>query len=133
MKRFSPLYFYAALFLVYLVAGTAFAAQRGEVGLRGSNGAVQYLDTSTTNVTSSAWVQLVASMPFACSSILIQNSGSSVLQMALGGSGAEVAIGLFVPSQAWLLPVQFGKGQRVSLKSMGATQSTGTVSMTCFQ
>lgn len=103
---------------------------KGAIALRNPVGAPAALDTSSTNVTSSAYVQLIAalSMTSGCSAIALHNPGAQPLKLAKGGSGSEVDTGIVLPvGAAIIIPIELAKNTRLSLKSMGGTQSTGIV------
>lgn len=94
------------------------------------------LDTSSTNVTSGAWVTFAAaaSMPYACSAVLIHNSGSQPIKIGIGAAASETELGLVFPiGVSAFVPVRLAKGVRVAVRSMGSTQSSGILTMSCFQ
>lgn len=121
--------------LALLMFTTAVLANSPQsTGVRNGVGIPQVLDTSVSNVTSAAWVTFIASPAYACSQIQVQNTGSSPLRIGAGAAAAEVDTGSYIPaSSSVTLPVLFKKGVRLSLRSLGATQSTGLVVLSCYQ
>lgn len=92
------------------------------------------LDTSSTNVTSAAWVTFIASVSKAASGILLHNPGSQPIKIGIGAAAAETELGIVIPiGVSILIPVEIAKGARVSLRSMGATQSSGIITASLFQ
>lgn len=109
---------------------------KGALALRKPVGTAAMLDTSSTSVTSSAYVTLQAATAANCNSIQISNSGAQPILLATGSAGNEVNTGIVIaPSSGgqWLIPIEIAKGVRLSLKSMNATQSSGIVSIGFFQ
>lgn len=120
--------FAMTLFALPLFAQSSFPAAYNSVG------APVALDTSSTNITSAAWVELVASPAYACSAVLVHNSGSQPIKVGKGAAAAEVDAGLVLPiGVSAYVPFVVKKGQRLSLRSLGATQSTGIITLSCFQ
>lgn len=107
---------------------------KGALPLRNPAGAAAALDTSSTNVTNSAWVQINASTANGASAICVSNGGSQPLALATGAAAAEVATGIVIPpsSFAIMLPIEIPKATRLSLKSLGGTQSSGIVTCSIF-
>lgn len=110
---------------------------RGALALRVPCGSAAALDTSGTSVTNAAYVQLqaAASMTAACSAIVISNSGAQPLTLASGGAGSEVDLGIVIPplSEGLVIPLVLKKTTRMSVKSLGGTQSSGFVSIMYLQ
>lgn len=84
-------------------------------------------DHSSVNVTTAAWVQLDSALNADTSMIEIFDSSGSVLQLAVGASGAEVAIPYYiVPGGApTRLPFILPQGARLSVKAIDANATTG--------
>lgn len=112
---------------------------KGALALRNPvvQAAAAVLDTTGTNITSAAYVTLLtkANHTKACSAIMVTNGGSQPLQLASGDAGSEVDTGIVIPpgGQGYMIPVELAKSTRLSLKSLGATQSSGIVTTTFFQ
>ncbi len=92
------------------------------------------LDTSSTNIGTSAWVQLIAALTYGASAVEVINNSGQPLQIAMGGAGSEVAIAYTVPpgGSPGLIPAEFLAGARISAKSIGATISSGYVLLNFF-
>lgn len=90
------------------------------------------LDAATTNITTSGYATLVASTPIGTTQIVVVNTTSSIVSLAVGKAGSEVDlaavhggdqisfyVGLNVLSQ----------GVRLSLRAVDTTASTGYVTV----
>lgn len=110
---------------------------KGALAIRNPiSGMQSALDTSSTNVTSSAYVTLLtkANSSNPCSAIQFHNSGAQPLKVATGDAGSEVDTGVVIPlGVSILIPIEVKKSTRLSLKSMGGTQSSGIVTASFFQ
>ena len=89
---------------------------------------------ASTNVTTSAWVTVVASMDKPCSYVEIFNSSGSVLQLATGAVASEAAIPYQVlPSgSSILLPINIANSVRLSAKAIDADATTGALILNFF-
>ena len=84
----------------------------------------QTLDLTANPVDNSAWVQIVSSTPKPCSAAEVYNGSNSLLMLAVGSPGSEVAIPYTVlPGRTVLIPFEVSKGQRISAKAATATVS----------
>lgn len=122
--------------VILLTALPALADGGNFLGLRKPVGTCGFLNTSSTNVTTSAWVTIVASTGSAFSAVLVSNSGASPLKLAVGSAGNEVDTGLALhpASQGGVMvPLNLAKNLRLSLEALGATQSSGYVTICFFQ
>ncbi len=109
---------------------------KGYPALKTAVGTPGSLDTSGTNVLTSTFVDLVtaANMKASCSAVLVTNGGSQPLAIAKGAAGSEALTGAVIPPSGWaFLPLELAKSVRLSLKSLGGTQSTGFVTISFFQ
>ena len=80
---------------------------------------------SSANVTTAAFAELVASVPFNSSQIQVYDSSSKIIQIAIGEAGQEVVV-FTLPVSGWaLIPYYFTEGQRVSAKALDANATTG--------
>lgn len=90
------------------------------------------LNAATTNVTTSAYVQLVASSPVATTNIVVSNSTGQVLVIAFGASGSEIDQIAVAPTTG-LVNLDLGSilpaGSRVSVEALGASATTGFVTV----
>lgn len=127
------------LFLAFLILFTceAFANSPGAIGVRAPVPIAPFvLDTSSTNVTAGAWVTFVAaaSMPYACSAVQIHNTGAQPIKVGVGADASETETGILFPvGVSVLLPVQLKKSVRLAVRSLGGTQSSGLLTMSCLQ
>lgn len=86
------------------------------------------LDSASTNITSSAYVQLLATTSGHVAGIDIANGGAQDLVLALGAAGAEVDWMYIKASTTYQrFNVAISKDMRVSVKSLGSTLSSGTI------
>lgn len=83
------------------------------------------LDYSSTNVTSSAYVQVIASTTAAASMVEIFDSSGVTLYFAVGGAGSEVNQFVITPGGNGQVPLSVPSGSRISVKATGTTASTG--------
>lgn len=84
-------------------------------------------DFNGTPVTTAAWVQLIASMDKAISTVEIYNSSGSILELGLGSAGNEVSIPYYIlPNGSLiLLPIEIAFGQRLSAKAVNQDATVG--------
>lgn len=109
---------------------------KGALALRRPVAGPATLDTSVSTVTNAAYTQLQAAAArlFAASAILIHNPGAQPLVLAIGGAGAEVDTGIVIPINVpTIIPIEIAKNSRLSLKSLGTTQSSGLVTCSFLQ
>jgi hypothetical protein len=99
-----------------------------------SNANILTINTSSTNIGTSSYVQLSASIPIGTCRIVLANATTSLLILGYGASGSEtgyVCIGggatlqVDVPSTA-IMP----KGTRLALIAVDSTASSGYVTVT---
>jgi hypothetical protein len=87
---------------------------------------------SSTNVTTSAWVQLVSSLPGQVNEIYIFDSSGQTMELGVGASGFEVVQLLISPggigTQSLLIP----SGSRVAIKAISGTASAGEIDVNFF-
>ncbi len=79
---------------------------------------------SSTPVTTSAWVQLVASMPYASNSLNIFDSSGQTLQLGFGVVGFEQQI-IIIPPGGTEVKVGISAGDRVVIRAISGTASAG--------
>lgn len=111
---------------------------KGALALRNPvvQGAAAVLDTSATNVTSGAYVQILtaANMKKACSGIIVTNSGAQPLALGKGAAASEVNTGVVIPPGGGqvIIPIEIAAATRLSVESLGSTQATGIVTISFF-
>lgn len=125
-----------AILLMTVFCLTSFANSPGAIGVRKPVGTPFVLDTSSTNVTSGAWVTFAAAntVLYACSAVLVHNPGTQPIKVGVGAAASEAELGLVLPvGVPTLVPVETKKGVRIAVRSMGGTQSSGIITWSCFQ
>ncbi len=94
------------------------------------------VDLAATNVTTSAWLEIVSAMDAPVSAISIFNGSGSVLKISLGAAGdeanQEIKYYIVPGSNDFLLPIQIAKNKRISLKSADVTADVGSFVINCF-
>ena len=96
--------------------------------------------SATTNIPTGSWITLLAatSVTKGCSAIEFYNGTSSLLTLASGTAGNEVAFPFTIfpgaASGPVLIPIELQKGVRLALQTAdGTTASTGYFGMNLFQ
>jgi hypothetical protein len=107
---------------------------KGAVAIRRPVQTVQ-LSFASTNVTTGAWVQLIASLAQACSAIEVFNGSPAMIKIAQGSAGNEVAVPYTIlpggsPS---VLPIELSSLARISLETVDQTANTGYIVINFFQ
>jgi hypothetical protein len=88
----------------------------------------------TTNVTTSAWTQLTAALPSGVSAIQVFDTSGQSVAIGVGAPGAEVHKLTIGPnSNGMITPMRLEAGQRISVKALSATASTGELNINLFQ
>ena len=76
----------------------------------------------STNITTSAWAQLLAKLPKACTAIEIFNPSGSTIQVSTGKAGFEsssiIPYTILPGGSNILLPVEISGGVRISVKAV---------------
>lgn len=85
---------------------------------------------STTNVTTAAYVQLVASTSDITNQLFIFDSSGQTLVLATGAAASEVDKYYIVPGGNGLINLTIPASTRVSVKAVSATASSGELSVT---
>lgn len=89
------------------------------------------LNLASTNITTSAWAEILALTTAACSAIEIFNPSGSTLMFSQGAAGQEtIGTNLFPLSvlpggTPGIIPIEIGKGKRLSMKAVDTTVSSG--------
>lgn len=84
-------------------------------------------DYTSTSVTTSAYVQLVASLAAACTEIEVFDSSGQTLVLATGASSSEVDKIYIIPGGNGRIPLAIAAATRVSIKAVSATASAGEI------
>ena len=94
-----------------------------------------YLDTNSTNITTSAWVEVDASIDEPASAVELFNGSGRLLKLALGAAASEVEIPYYLsPGGSSILVslYDFPKGSRLSVRAVDATASSGLIVFNFF-
>ena len=89
-------------------------------------------DYTSTSVTTSAYVQLIASTSAAYNAIEIFDSSGQTLKLAIGGSGSEVDQFIIFPGGNGRIPYTVASGSRISIKALSATANTGEIDINFY-
>jgi hypothetical protein len=87
---------------------------------------------SSVNVTTSAYVQLTASLAAAATEIEVFDSGGQTMVLATGGAGVETDQIYIMPGGNGRIPLKINAGTRVSIKAVSATASTGEIDINFY-
>jgi hypothetical protein len=83
---------------------------------------------SSTNVTTGAWTQLLASVgATAIKEIEIFDSSGEILELGLGAAGSEASSSFIIPGGNGRIPLQIPAGTRLSIKAVSATVNSGEI------
>lgn len=85
---------------------------------------------SVTNVTTGAWVQLIASTAAAATEIQLFDSSGQTLELGIGGSGSESRVLIISPGGNGAVPLAIPSGSRISVRAISATASVGEIDVT---
>lgn len=84
-------------------------------------------DYTSTSVTTSAYVQLVASLAAACTEIEIFDSSGSTLVLATGAAASESDKVYVTPGGNGRIPLAIAASTRISIKAVSANASVGEI------
>lgn len=87
------------------------------------------IDYTGTNVTTGAYVQLIASTAAAAKGLYIFDSSGQTLFLATGAAASEVNQIYIAPGGDGWIPLAIAAGTRLSLKAVSATASTGEINV----
>lgn len=88
--------------------------------------------TGTTNITTSAYVEVAANVSTEVIMASIYNGTSSPLSVALGAAGAEIDTVYVPPSSFFNYPFHFSSATRIAVKSLSGTASSGDLIINLF-
>lgn len=89
-------------------------------------------DYSSVNVTTAAYVQLVASTAATYKRLSIFDSSGQTLKIALGAAASEADLFLVFPGGNGDIDVNIPAGTRISIRAVSATASVGEISINFF-
>jgi hypothetical protein len=94
---------------------------------------VDILSYSGTNVTTSAYVTLDPAIAVSCSKIVIVDTSTQLMKLAVGAAGSEKDICTFQGNgNAVLIPAYISMGARLSLKAISANATSGYNTVSLF-
>lgn len=89
-------------------------------------------DYSSVNVTTGAWVQLIASTSSTINEFEIFDSSGQTLEIGTGGIGSEQRLILVFPGGNGRVPAQILASSRVSIRAVSANATVGEISINFF-
>lgn len=105
----------------------------GSVSVTNFPAALNYIDRirlvySSTNVTTGAWVQLLASVgATAVKEIEIFDSSGETLELGVGAAGSEASKSYVFPGGNGRIPLQIVENSRLSIRAVSATANVGEI------
>lgn len=92
------------------------------------------LSYSGTNVTTSAWVQLIASFSGNATKMEIFDSSGQTMELGIGASGSEASIPFYIlpGGNAQLITCPISSGLRLSIKAVSGTANTGEIDINFY-
>lgn len=100
----------------------ALAALTSSAALAGNVATLSY---ASTNVTTGAYVTLLASTPISAKALEICDTSGRLIKLATGGSGSEVDIATVSPNSCVVVSQYLVPGTRISLRAIDATANSG--------
>lgn len=88
---------------------------------------------SSVNVTTGAYVQLVASLANTATEIEVFDSSGQTLQVAVGKSGSEIVQFIVFPGGNGRLPIIIPAASRVAIKAISGTANTGEIDLNFYR
>lgn len=89
-------------------------------------------DYSSTNVTTGAWVELIASTASIINEFEIFDSSGETLELGTGAAAAETRLILVFPGGNGRVPVRIASGTRISIRAVSATASVGELDINWY-
>lgn len=91
---------------------------------------------SAGNVSTSAWTEITASLDQPASAVEIFDSSGRILKISIGTAGNEstneVPYYIIPGGSGILLPIEFGRTARISVKAVDAAATTGSLVFNFF-
>lgn len=116
---------------VVLTAIQLAALQASVTGRTSSNAPVRN-DYTSVNVTTAAYVQLVASTTSTTNMVEVFDSSGQTLALAVGAVASEVIQFYITPGGNGQVPLAIPSGSRVSIKAISATASVGEIDVNFY-
>ena len=89
-------------------------------------------DYSTGNVTTGAWVELVASLASQSQYLEVFDSSGQTLELGTGGAGSEARLLFVLPGGNGLVPIRFAASSRISIRAVSGTANTGEITLNFY-
>lgn len=94
------------------------------------------LNTGVTNVTTAAWVEVISATTKPLSFMDVFNQTTKILRIAIGGSGSEVELPVYIypgiSSQVIPFDSMIPKGSRISVRALDATANSGYLLLNAY-
>lgn len=103
-----------------------------QAGSAGAANAPVYNAYSSTNITTSAYTQLIASSTSATNVVDIFDSSGQAMILATGASGSEVALA-YIPPGGATVRIQIPAGTRIAYKALTANATSGYLLMNLYK
>lgn len=126
---------------MYDASGNPISSTGGALNVSSSAGPAQgsgasdhaRISYSGTNVTTSAYVQLLASTSNAINAIEIFDSSGQTLLLATGAAASEADQIYIIPGGNGRIPLSIATGTRISLKAVTGTASAGEIDVNFYK
>jgi hypothetical protein len=90
-------------------------------------------DYTGTNVTTGAWVELIASLGSAVRGIMLFDSSGQTLELGVGAAASEARVLLIPPGGLnGFIPLKIASGARVSVRAVSANATEGELNLTAL-
>lgn len=124
LKQFSGIFIGAAIawLLIALFSAVAHCDLTAQGKYVIAKTRVDYL---ATPVTTSAWTEILSSIPFDATEIEIFDSSGQTLQLAFGPAGSEQAKLYIFPGGNGRVPLKVPRFTRVSIEAVGSSATAG--------
>lgn len=131
---FLPLIAHAVPAYLYDASGNPITSTGGALNIAGSisasaGGLTPFVTArnvySSTNVTSGAWVQLIASTASITNAIDVFDSSGQTLELGTGAAASETRLILIYPGGNGPQPVKIPASTRISIRAVSGTANTG--------
>lgn len=94
---------------------------------------IDLLSYSANNVTTSAYTTVDASLVGGCGNIVVVDTSTQLMKLAIGAAGAEVDIAIFQGNGSPVqLSVYIKPGTRVAVKAITASATSGYLALSYF-
>lgn len=83
------------------------------------------LSYTSTNVTTGAWVQVLASTAAATNLLCITDTGGQIMELGTGSAASETRVFLIAQGFSGCIPLRIAASTRISVRAITATANTG--------